>query len=650
MWQYVKSWSETLISLLENSDEERENLSSALALKVEAHMQLQQLAEAVDTAQRLASREASVRSLVTLFKALLRSEEFSVEMLLGRMLPCFQHAQQITVEEKLQLLLMCAHITQSSTSMFLTSEKRHALIGRLLWEWLQFFSQENFWRHCDVVVIEDEEGRRHCAVDGDVMDVSRQSSVHNTGSTTVLATDWEVASEFAHREIMFLLNELRMRYSAIGLLVDASLDRDIQDLLNIFEGVVDINEQNSVHKLTTVDDNATTNINQSVVHRQVDMLSLLSKLAHMQPDIASALLFPCVCERLIPLLDLLVNNLLQTKDNPVWRTALGATSHLIFVADLCYQLAQLMLDMRTNQNFNHNATVVNDHANSQSKKRGSIHELMFWSRLIDNVENLYSLADSQIKKPRVLCLVLNAVYLLEAFDLQSAEEVSDNISADAERTMSTAQTLVDEATQRLVRAASLQRDYMDFADAEDEQLRAFIFLLSLSCFSRVGAVVDSESFIVSHQSDLQRLNEQSMRQAIDQLCLSRRFSIEASRKAMELCIAGLIVKPVPPPIVGWLYRKLIDMSPSRKYACDHLMEVDKLLREKKVQFDVDDINSMVAKAYNCALMLIDLDQLLLAEQFVQRSLSLSEFSSAETQQYNVRMQVCIVSCDCVFGG
>jgi hypothetical protein len=411
--------------------------------------------------------------------------------------------------------------------------------------------------------------------------------------------------------------------------------------------------------------------------QDTDVFGVLRDLSMVCPSASSSAIFAFIKHELLPFIELLVHNYSMIKAEQGFASVegiLGDNQLAVNIADVCYRFSQLLLDVRDACSrssepldgtmmgkFGETIQPRDRFEGGVSKFGGNMQhqgvDILIWSKLADCSESLYQLANPSLKRQRILCLVLSAVAFLETYDYtsnligsvdQQSDELGDDLTVLPKVDVSlkcvgdkeTLKGLIDQAMQRLNQASFMQRDFMDFGSKEDEHLRSLIFTLLVSAFSRGGTVTESEKFIVTNTGEINVLDEDNMRQFIEQISQSRKFSVEAVRKAMELCAQTLGCRAVPPPLLIWIYRKLIELSPSRKYACAKLEEIRKVLGEcEQGHFDSEDIDNIVARAYNSCLMLIDLDQLALAEQFVENSLNISRYSSEETKQYLPRMQV-----------
>lgn len=239
--------------------------------------------------------------------------------------------------------------------------------------------------------------------------------------------------------------------------------------------------------------------------------------------------------------------------------------------------------------------------------------------------------------------------------------------------------LIKKSKELCEKAQKLQHKLMDFADQEDQLLHNTSTILLLTCYSKDGDINYSEDFIKKNANDIKLLSIIDLKTCIDLISSSRNFSIEAVRLLIDFGINSSITKiqqernsifgtstssnknlssdSVTPNLLesyyhlGWMYRNLIELAPSRKVAYDKVLEFENLIKDTYNYFNItlpaspsiqifnqEDIDQILALSYNYAITLIDLDQLQLAELFMKRALSLLNYSSENCKEYQPRLQ------------
>ena len=666
MWAYVKSWGDVLLPLIDTLPEEHNLVSVVYALKVEALMHLHQSADAVDTAQRLIAREVTLRSLTTLFKALLFSEELSAEGIISRLIAIHQkptplHSTtsdmpMITTEEKLQNLIMCAYITQrfydinQETYLPVPDSKKYELLNRLLQEWMKLYTDEQYWRHISIAAINrtttgtttvSHKKDQHKDKDKDKSDESKEMSY------------MEILTEYISHITLHLTEELFAQASASGVIVpSSSLKEELEEVKTFFAQSI----RDAIKQANEPTDKCP------------NCFKLLKDLALLQPLSSMKMIMSYVKHDLLPYIDMLLVNIHRIQSDSQLTTMtselLGEKRLILNIADICFQFCQLIVEVKDR------CIAVVTHTTVLPGM-----DYLTWCKLTDCSEVLYDRINESSSKTRLSCLVLSTIAYIEAFDdftnanTSNSGNITGNIAVSSsggvddplmtgmisstpiasssqkrthKHTLSpTAKALIEEATKRLNEARYQQRGMMDFGGKEDQQIRTVIFMLYVSTFTREHSIKESEDFITSNSAEIMVLDDEHMREFIDLISQENKFSVEAIRKALEYCVQSLSCRTSPPSLLGWVYRKLVDLSPSRKYACAKIEDLVAALRACKEGncFDVDDMDSVVARAYNSSLMLIDLDQLSLAEQFAEYGLTLAAYGSEETKSHIPTMQV-----------
>jgi hypothetical protein len=104
-------------------------------------------------------------------------------------------------------------------------------------------------------------------------------------------------------------------------------------------------------------------------------------------------------------------------------------------------------------------------------------------------------------------------------------------------------------------------------------------------------------------------------------------------------------------IMGHVYCRLIELSASRKQAVETIEEFAQLLQTTATvpnsgcgagcdaRFSIEDVDRITVLAYNYAVTLGELDDVVIAERFISQSLVLVRYASASIQQWLPRMQV-----------
>lgn len=187
-------------------------------------------------------------------------------------------------------------------------------------------------------------------------------------------------------------------------------------------------------------------------------------------------------------------------------------------------------------------------------------------------------------------------------------------------------------------------EYIEFNDATDNKLFCSAVVIEVASYCRSGSLKSCDAFIAQMKDKLIKLSVQDLRTCIELVESSKSFSIDALRKMLEIAADACERTAPVPSFTGWIYRQLIELSPSRTSALAHVKEFDRIVnhssnRQSIVGEDVDTITSL---AFNYGVTLIDLGENELALQFVVASVSLAKNCTAAMNPWLDQLKVCII--------
>jgi hypothetical protein len=294
--------------------------------------------------------------------------------------------------------------------------------------------------------------------------------------------------------------------------------------------------------------------------------------------------------------------------------------------------------------------------------------LLLGSRYLEESESIFPYfgqSNPSLINLRVRYLLVAAAAKMDACEISRRDEIIPSESADLSVSLVSKTEKLDDITSSLEigkRAASLVEmasklleKSLDFADEEEKELQNSAVILQFGCFSLIGDPINSENFILKTLPYLQSLKLENIHILYSIAESSKAFSLESLRlllsNALKIAVSGNLPNIDDMKYCGWICRRLIQISSSRKQALEKIQEFEQLLLRVSKQyivsevFDPEDIDETLALAYNYGVTLIDLNQLVLAEQFLLKSLSLVRFASDSYRLYLPRMEVNLATFD-----
>lgn len=249
-------------------------------------------------------------------------------------------------------------------------------------------------------------------------------------------------------------------------------------------------------------------------------------------------------------------------------------------------------------------------------------------------------SDKSILKVRVKCLALAAGAHMDAFRLLCEGSLPRDRNEDH----------ILQARQNAELADELIHQQGEFSSDEDGEILGSVVVTGLAAYTYHGSSEDCDAFVQRKRSRFLLLPLHHLEQCVELAAHSRICSSDILRCLLLIALQACKSKPeIPYRMVGSLYRRLLELSPSRRAAFDKLQEFLQQLQqqeqrqEKKheqgeqekgiYEFDQSDIDYIFALAYNYGIALLDLDQLSLAEQFLKQTLELISYASDAMQQW-----------------
>ena len=228
---------------------------------------------------------------------------------------------------------------------------------------------------------------------------------------------------------------------------------------------------------------------------------------------------------------------------------------------------------------------------------------------------------------------------LSDYDPPSSSSISSSSSIVPSNNLLQARLSIHKANRQL-------KALSDFDDDESRHLRRSSLIFEFYILCRLRDTPKCRAFLLENRDDFLLLAPQDLLYCSKVSRRERGVSIEVTRTLLTLSLQASNMRPSPDyTMIGGIYRDLIELSPSRSSALEHVEEFEQLICNassstlQPVRFDVCDIDYIVSLSYNYGVTLIDLDQILLAERFVTKALHLISFASDALKGWLPKLQV-----------
>lgn len=357
-------------------------------------------------------------------------------------------------------------------------------------------------------------------------------------------------------------------------------------------------------------------------------------------------------------------------------SSLGAVDELVWVANLSWNIATLLTRQEEACLF----TAVHDCAPTHlSTDREKEDCLLLVARLYELTHFLFERMEQHSSNDLTLCLLLSAAARIDADSYSSSRTTttttntaqllmlsctsltkpsldgeapfsdydppSSSISSSSSSSIVPSNNLL-QARLSIHKANRQLKALSDFEDDEARHLRRSSLIFEFYILCRLRDTPKCRAFLLDNRDDFLLLAPQDLLYCSKVSRRERGVSIEVTRTLLTLSLQASNMRPIPDyTMIGGIYRDLIELSPSRTSALEHVEEFEQLICNasssslQPVRFDVIDIDYIVSLSYNYGVTLIDLDQILLAERFVTKALHLISFSSDALKGWLPKLQV-----------
>eukprot|EP01039_Chlorochromonas_danica_P008541 gene8541-9414_t len=593
MWRRVSLWVDLILQLLEGVPGQIETVHLMRLLKVEAALQLHDYAQALNVAKKALVGDKSIQTAVTYFRCLLHYEDIPKKAVVGHFLQQIYHdndrESSSQAEDYLRILRDCA--CEADCCDILTFLQRHEIVQTLLVAWIEYYKEKEMWKI-------DEEESLSTVNRENIEDVEQKPRL------------FDIVSSFIYYAQNAADSGGEISSSSIA---PSALKDKIGDVTHVVELG-------------------------SLLHKE-DEDSLRKAMNFMLPNLSV---------QLLNVMNLLLSIVEAAKSrSEIALQALGSADSLLHIAGFNAIVGMIHLSA-----FPSIFADIFD-ADNQSVEK-ALATLQAGSFFYEIAASLYSYlhvipgtAFEDVPRHQMKCLLLSAGGYLDSFRLLEVLHERDrdqpsctnsersHISAKMKEYLENSRKL----TNNLQCVAEQLGDYLD---EEDQSLvgRCYVLQMASYCFS--GSGESCEEFIENTRNSIMRLPLDCLSQCIDLAANSQVCSLNALRTLIGYVLQACMAKPqVPYRMVGSLYRKLIELAPSKRYAFEKLQEVESVLKTLPTDgevIDQEDIDQIFSLAYNYGITLLDLDQPVLAEQFLLRTMSIIQFTSTNMQVWQPKLR------------
>lgn len=587
MWRRVSLWVDLILQLLEGVPGQIETVHLMRLLKVEAALQLHDYAQALNVAKKALVEDKSIQTAVTYFRCLLHYEDIPKRAVVGHFLQQIYHDDDRETlsqpEDYLCILRDCA--CEADCCDILTSLQRHEIVQTLLLAWIEYYKEKEMWKI-------DEEESLSTANRENIEDVEQKPRL------------FDIVSSF----IYYAQNAAESGESSSSSLAQSSLKGKIA----------------------------------------VELGSLFNKQDEDSLRKVMNFLLPSLSVRLLNAMNLLLTIVESAKSrSEIALQALGSADSLLQIAGFNAVVGMIHLSAFPS------IFVDIFEADNQTMEK-ALASIQAGSSFYEIAASLYSYlhvvpgtAFEDVPRHQMKCLLLSAGGYLDSFRLlevlQERDRDQPSCTSFERSHMSAKMKEYLESSRNLTKnLQGVAEQLGDYLDEEDQSLvgRCYVLQMASCCFS--GSGESCEEFIENTRHSIMRLPLDCLSQCIDLAANSQVCSLNALRTLIGYVLQACMAKPqVPYRMVGSLYRKLIELAPSKRYAFEKLQEVESVLRTLPTDgevIDQEDIDHIFSLAYNYGITLLDLDQPVLAEQFLLRTMSIIQFTSSSMQVWKPKLR------------
>jgi hypothetical protein len=690
-WSGMKIWSDLLIRLLEHvlsaavstatpsdsvfitsSKDDLNALFISSSLKIDALLAMKNTAEAVDCAQVMLSRQISTKTLLPYFKALLYSIDISPENVVSKFLS-FQVKYSNTLmpnsteEDKFEQIDACCSVTAAANSLDgIDLLRKNKIILMLLKFKIKLF--------CD-----------NESLKGDL----KQEDIHGSSSFSL---NYEKADEktfvfsccqyltFFMKEFTFLKQQQQQQQERDQLQTGNGSSYSQPCLLDYFGDFFGNNGSNT-NTLTTPRKTEVFITHKSSNKKKVNTSLASSPVNESKFSVLSSSDF-LVMDKLTGLLETvhdIAGMFHLTNESSL--SVLGKSTDIRFLADTLSNIGVSLVEYSKLLFHGDERLVVTVRSRQRSEILKLASEYLIQSEFIYSYLVIPTTDFNAILKVRVklliaaTCSLLDYCEILHTFDSSASlsenialrtSDFSSSVSSTSDHSLSESSTKMltldagNLASKLIGMSFDLLNKCFDFADEEDKLLYSSSIILEFVTFNEIGELSKSESFVSSKLNDLQYCQIDELRMIVEILLNCRKFSLECLRMFLSHIITLIQhQKQINNyKYIGWIYRKLIEISPSRKHALDKIQEFEQFLRNnasssstqassssssEEALLNIEDIDQILCLSYNYAVTLIELDQLSLAEQFLLKGFSIVNHASETMKAWKPRMEVSFFS-------
>lgn len=636
--QHVNEWCDLLISFLETlPNKQVDILTSVRLVKVGVLMSSRDYRAALSTACKALYSVHNLRTVVAVFRALLHYEDIAKSSIVQHFVNHLQQsakqsAYKIGDEDFLHELSVCCSVVEQSPSLHISH--RNLIIEQLLHAWINLYHSKRLWKG---------------AVEDPI--VHRQSADKQKD---------EADCDFFEAALLYCSYTMKTalvgRYNKYG---GEKVDGEGKESGSRSHG----SESPLISSKPPVDENP-MGIASPIVptNDSDDAMQFCSVLIEQGADVDLVVVMKVL--HVMRLVHEVLGEIKSCGRNDDWeaiQSILGSADQLLYLANLCALLAE--------------ALVQNKQASFMQQVRETSPERLSLSlKSLDMAATLFHLASSlyaslpnanrtEYLRRHMTCLLQCCAAYMDAYQVQlycSEADISlprrneDGSVMESEEPQAVDANQHDRVEQCRRSAEALEQLLLkmaEFADEEDIKMLGIMLLLHFSSYCLYGSNAECEKFIERKKGVFMRASSSVLNDCVMIASSSHVCSTDTLRQlitcTLQACLGHSMVSY---RTVGSFYRRLIELSPSRKYAMSKIEEFEQILREvmsKKNKneedgFDQFDIDQIFTLTYNYGITLLDLDQVSLAEQFMQKASKLLQYTSTEMHQWEQKVKVSVV--------
>jgi hypothetical protein len=603
-WNNVLKWADMLITLGQANDSMCANL-----FKVDAMINLKNYRQALELACTLAESECSTAAILTMFKAAILTQppKAAVERVIG----CLdRHLENLSLNQSEALSRIfhcCCLVNEMNDAMDLVQQQLLTIL--LLSAWIMLYRRCLGWRFQD--------------------DIANDFAAKGIAKVTFFCV--------VHTYLQQLIC-LSLRFASAGVAVTAA---GVDQSSNI--------AMKSAIVLQSIDQLAKSKLQQSS--------DTVSSVHAGDQKIQVTLTVTCLREIVQQVTANLPNIVDSVVKDGYRQELLGSDVHLEQIGNTLWHFGCLL--SRTDLydiSPDDECIAVLSRADVKSDVNDSAARCLLASELYETAAKTFALLSNGDRRTMTVNQIIS--YMLSSASRLNAEsshrssdhDLARDIGHGYENDNQSLSPNLSIARSNLQLAQSLSQNLSGFEDAGlIQQYRNLLLILEFSVLCRSSprlSVSTIEQFIDSSSPDFLDLSVDELIRCAEISSSEPGGTVQASRRLYTFALQVANRDSVNSPIIGSLYSKIIDLSPSRQAKIETIREVAQLLSSSQhphAIFLASDIDRICSLAYNAGVTLASLEQYTLASDVIALALQIASYSSSTfLSEWHARMQVSFV--------